>query len=475
MIRDAERTGSLPMYGKNTDKSELTTRSLRVDTLVKLRWLAVAGQGIALVVVYFGFGFDLPLATGLGLVAVSATINLALRAKLQPGDRLEGTAATVLLALDVMLLASLLFLTGGLANPFALLLLAPVTVSAATLSPRSTVSLAVLVAVLATLLAPFHLPLPWNTIDPPVLPPIYLAGIWVAILSTLVFSSTYAFRVAEEARQLAEALAAAELVLQREQHLNALDGLAAAAAHELGTPLGTIAVVARELEREISPDSPLAEDIALIRSQSDRCRDILLKLTTLTNDFDSYFARLPLSSLIEEVVSPFRGLGVEIVVREVFPNDADGEPVGARNPGIHYGLGNIVENAVDFARSRVDITVEWNDRTVTIIVTDDGPGFAPEVIDRIGEPYVTTRQKRSEGSALAADALGGRAVGGGLGLGFFIAKTLLKRSGATVEFANRRGPDGGAVVKIAWPRAALHGTGTPQQLSAASQRIPSEI
>ncbi|TPQ48731.1 two-component sensor histidine kinase [Prosthecomicrobium hirschii] len=434
------------MFPTTAELRESVSRSLRLSTLVTLRWLALAGQAAAILIVRYGLEFHLPLAGCFALIGISAALNLLLRFRFDPTHRLDGPYVTGLLAYDVLQLSGLLFLTGGLANPFALLLLAPVMVAAATMPPRSTMLLGAMVAGMSTLLGVFHWPLPWGPSEPPVLPPLYLAGIWMALVSTVVFSGTYAFRVAEEARQLAEALSATELVLQREKHLTALDGLAAAAAHELGTPLGTIAVVTRELEREIPQGSPIADDIALLRSQSERCREILQKLRTLATGMDAYYKRMALSSLIEEVVSPLREFGVEIAVTRIAR--AGVEPVGRRDPAILYGLGNIVENAVDFAKSRVEITAEWDQRQVALTIADDGPGFAPEIIDRIGEPYVTTREK----SAAERDS---DEVGGGLGLGFFIAKTLLKRSGARVACGNRKSPETGAVIRITWPRESL--------------------
>jgi two-component system sensor histidine kinase RegB len=241
---------------------------------------------------------------------------------------------------------------------------------------------------------------------------------------------------------MANALAATELVLAREQHLSQLDGLAAAAAHELGTPLATITVVATELARAIEKDSPLAEDITLLREQAQRCRQILGKLTELSAD-DKPFDRMPLSALLEEVVAPHRHFGVAINVAVTSHEAA--EPIGGRNPAILYGLGTLVENAVDFARATVQVAADWTSNDVLVTITDDGPGFAPEIMDRIGDPYVTSRRRRR----MNIDNEGG----GGLGLGFFIAKTLLERAGATLEFENRAAPDRGAIVRVHWGRS----------------------
>jgi two-component system sensor histidine kinase RegB len=293
-------------------------------------------------------------------------------------------------------------------------------------------------AVCATVLVFFHMPLPWASDDALTLPPIYMLGIWLSLLLAIGVISAYAWQVAEEARLLADALASTELVLAREQHLSQLDGLAAAAAHELGTPLSTIAVVVRELENALEPGSPHSEDIKLLREQAQRCREILGKLTQLSSS--GPFDRMKLSALIEDVVGPHRNFGVAIDV--VLPPDIALEPVGANNPGIVYGLGNLVENAVDFANSRVEVSARWSDEEVALTIADDGPGFAPEIMDRIGEPYVTTRGRRDNPERETS----------GLGLGFFIAKTLLERSGAALAFVNRPTPEHGAVVRIRWAR-----------------------
>ena len=293
----------------------LPHRRLKLDTLVRLRWLAVAGQTAALLVVNIGLGYPLPIGIAFFLVALSAWLNVFLKIYYPSPLRIsEGTAAFQL-AYDVLQMSGLLFLTGGLGNPFAFLLLAPVMVSATGLSAFNTIKLGVLATLCASLLAVFHLPLPWPGPEEFTLPLVYSIGVWIALVSSLGFMATYAFRVAEEARQLADALTATELVMAREQHLSALDGLATAAAHELGTPLATIYLVAKELTDELPADGEYAEDIALIRSQSERCREILQKLKSLSSDQDRTFQRMPVSQLMEEVAEPLRGFGAEISVK----------------------------------------------------------------------------------------------------------------------------------------------------------------
>ncbi len=414
-------------------------RNVRLDTLVRLRWLAVIGQTAAVLIVHYAFDFTLPLTACLLVIGLSAALNLALRLRFRPIERLEPDRAAWLLAFDIVQLALLLYLTGGVENPFVFLFLGPVLIAATALPPRMTLMLGALAAAWATALVFFHLPLPWVSDEPLTLPPMYLLGVWFSLLVALGVIGAYAWQIAEEARLLTDALAATELVLAHEQHLSQLDGLAAAAAHELGTPLSTIAVVVRELERAIEPTSPHAEDIKLLREQAQRCREILAKLTQLSASSEP-FDRSKLSTLIEEVVAPHRNFGVAIDV--VLPADRAAEPVGEHNPAIIYGLGNLVENAVDFARERVEIEARWSDSEVTISIADDGPGFAPEILDRIGEPYLTSRGRPAGGEGEVA----------GLGLGVFIAKTLLERSGAALSFANRAAPRHGATVRVHWRR-----------------------
>jgi two-component system sensor histidine kinase RegB len=419
-------------------------RSVRLDTLVRLRWLAVIGQTTAVLVVYWGLEFELPIWACLSVIALAAWLNVALRIRFPSLQRLEPDRAAWLLAFDTAELAVLLFFTGGLQNPFAFLFLGPVLISATALPPRMTLMLGGFAIACATLLIFVHGPLPWDD-DPPLeLPAVYVTGVWLSILLAIGFIGLHAWQITEDSRQLADALAATELVLAREQHLSQLDGLAAAAAHELGTPLATITLIAKELALAIKPDSEHAEDVRLLNEQAKRCRAILGKLTELSSG--DPFERMKLSTLMEEVVAPHRHFGIAISVA-LAACDLP-EPLGGRNLAILYGLGNLLENAVDFAHERVEVAASWSGHDVEVTITDDGPGFAPEIMDRIGEPYVTTHQSKrqnvdSEGSAVAS----------GLGLGLFIAKTLLERSGATLDFENRPRPDRGATVRVHWERS----------------------
>jgi two-component system sensor histidine kinase RegB len=409
---------------------------LRLDTMIRLRWLVVLGQSITLIGVHWGLGFEFPIFWALALVALTAATNLLLRFRYPRPHRLNEPASGILLAYDALQLTALLYLTGGVDNPFFAFYLAPLLISATALSPRTTFLIGALVIAMVTVLSFVYLPLPWYPNNSITFPLLYRASEWIAMFVQVSFIGLYTWKIANDSRQIADALAATELVLEREQHLSALDGLAAAAAHELGTPLATIALVGREIERSMPANAAYADDIRLLRQQTERCRAILARITSLGSG-DAPFDRMPLSQLIDEVVAPHRPFGTQIAV--LLPEERGAEPEIARNPGILYGLGNLIENAVDFAAKKVTVSADWNADKIEILIVDDGPGFADDVIDRIGEPYVSIRQRKADGL-------------GGLGLGIFIAKTLLERTGAALTIRNRPYPETGASVLVHWPR-----------------------
>nr|WP_314255983.1 ActS/PrrB/RegB family redox-sensitive histidine kinase [uncultured Devosia sp.] len=421
-----------------------TWRPLRLQTLVLLRWLAVGGQAFGVLFVAFGLGFQVPLVECFLLIGLSAGVNLWLVFHLGDSHQPTSRAAASQIVFDLLQLAGLLSLTGGLHNPFSLLLLAPVSVSASTLPQRVTIAIATLAVLLASILSIWHLPLPWEPGERIVFNRIYVIGIWVSIVCGVVFISAYTMRVAHDARQMADALAATELALSQKERLSALDGLAAAAAHELGTPLSTIALAAKEMRAEAEPGSDLADDVELIIAQAARCRAILAKLRNLGTEGGDPFAAVPLTDLLAEVARPHEGRGKAILF--YYEKSAGPPPVFPRGVGLLYGLGNLIENAADFARTTVRIEAAWDSDAVSVSITDDGPGFAPELMARLGEPYLTSRPRDPHGPDANKP--------GGLGLGVFIAKTLLERTGGRLAFENIA-PEGHARARIVWPRHAI--------------------
>lgn len=432
-----------------------------------MRWITIGGQTSTILVVNFVLHYSFPFVAALVTVAVSVLLNVFLTVRYPVSKQLGDAEAALHLCYDVLQLSVLLFLTGGLHNPFSFLIIAAAIISAAVLSVRTTVKLIVFLLFCVSILVFFHLPLPGHGVVQsstgifhPTFPGpygqhplshIYVFGIWSSLVVGMIFFSANVMRVAEEGRRMSNALMETQMALAREQRLSEVGGLAAAAAHELGTPLGTIALVAKELGREFPADSPNAEDVKLLLSQSERCREILARLTLRSADGGSpSLHRLPFMDLVE-MAARAQGRGdIDVTVdhdpgiakepgRRRERTEASAQPVAPHSFEIIHGLKNIIENAMDFARSRVSVKVGWSERRVVVEITDDGPGFPREILGALGEPYVSTRR----------DA-------GGMGLGVFIAKTLLERTGAEIEFGNRK--DGGAMIVIVWPRRlfALH-------------------
>ncbi len=417
------------------------SRHPRVDTLIRLRWLAISGQFAAVLATHFVLGFPLPFVMCLAAIFVSVWVNIGLRIRFHPTERLAEKPAAGQMAYDLVQLTVLLYLTGGLENPFSMLFLAPLMIAAVSLSARSAAALTLLVIVCATILTVYHLPLPWMPGETLHLPLLYRAATWGAIVLGASFAAAYTWRVSEEGRRLSDALLATELVLAREQHLSQLDGLAAAAAHELGTPLATIKLVARDLTKMFPPEGEVGADLALLMGEAERCAKILGRLASLgSEEPGDIIGRLSLRHLVEEVVQPQRDFGVVITI---VPEGDGAEPVCTRNAGVLYGLGNLVENAIDFAGSQVRIIVRWTDAVVAVVIADDGPGFAPDIVMSLGEPYLHTRANRRAKSDETS----------GLGLGLFIAKTLLERSRASVSMVNAVAPEVGARVTVLWQRS----------------------
>ena len=411
---------------------------IRLRTLILLRWITVCGQTTAILVTAVIADATLPLAQCLAVVAVSALVNLAAiwqrRGQLRLGDR----DAAIYIGYDLVQLSVLLFLTGGLLNPFSVLLLAPLTISATALSRKITATLTGLTITCISVLALWHYPLPAVGAGLEAASFTYNLGLWMALTLSAAIIASYVWRVAEEARRLSDAVAASQMALAREQRVSALGALAAAAAHELSTPLGTIAVAATEVRRDLPPDSPEALDIELIRDEAQRCREILAELarrpeaTGNGNAFDV----LPLAALVDEAAGPHRDPAVTIDV-SMTPRDASKPPMLPRSPELMHGVGNLLQNAIQYARRRVDVRGEWSRHEVRLAIIDDGPGFAPGLLQRLGEPYLSGRPAETAGK-------------GHMGLGIFIASTLLEREGAQLSFLNAG--HGGAQVMIRWPR-----------------------
>ncbi|MBL9051293.1 MAG: ActS/PrrB/RegB family redox-sensitive histidine kinase [Tabrizicola sp.] len=424
---------------------------VRLRTLILLRWMAIAGQATAILVASQIYRLDLPLGLCVLAIGTSILANLFLVMLFPENRRLTEAEAFLTLLFDLGQLAFLIFVTGGLTNPFAILVLAPVTISASVLRLRSTVALGALAILVVTLAMFWYLPLRFADGSALVVPRLFAFGFWLSIVIGILFLGLYSRRVSTEMRSMSEALLATQMALAREQKLTDLAGVVAAAAHELGTPLATIKLVSAELIEELADKPDLLEDVRLIRDQADRCRDILRDMGRAGKD-DLHLRQAPLSAVLREAAEPHvaRGKRVDFAFGPLRDGE-DQQPTIQRRPEIIHGLRNLVQNAVDFARSTVWVEGEWTARRITIRITDDGDGFPPSVIGRIGDPFV--RARRSDQDAAQRPGYEG------MGLGLFIAKTLLERSGAELSFVNATDPflapedrpeRSGAVVEAVW-------------------------
>lgn len=437
---------------------------VRLRTLVVLRWLALLGQTAAVVTAVFVLGYELPLPICALAIAASACFNIVAYFVHPTGTRLSERGTLMSLFFDLAQLVTMLMLTGGLDNPFAVLIIAPVTIAALALRLRFAMVLGGLALISIPLMAIINVPI--LRADGTVLevPEVYRAGFAAALVIGVSFIGLYTRRVMMETYAMSEALAATQLALAREQRLSAIGGIAAATAHELGTPLATIKLVAGELLSELEDHPDLSDDARLIRSEADRCAAILADLRDGARD-DSHVKYAPISAVIEEAARPHASRGKRLVIRvNGIPADEAGEeqPLVLRSPELIHGLRNAIQNAVDFARTTVWVDADHDGVALRLAVGDDGPGFSSDILPRLGEPYVTTRSRNSR--------RGVDMVYEGMGLGLFIARTLLERTGAALSFAN--GSDGrvargsaltdpelarppGAIIELLWPAHAL--------------------
>jgi two-component system sensor histidine kinase RegB len=422
---------------------------IRLRTITMLRWTAILGQLIAIIVAQNMYNLQLELGLCYLVIGASVIGNLVAIFHFPENKRLSETENLLMVVFDLLQLSFLLFLTGGLHNPFSLLILGPVTVSAAVMSLRSTVLLGFLALIIVSLLAQFHLPLRTEQGFILQIPQVFVFGNWVATVIALLFLSAYSWKTANEMHMMAEALQATHLALSREQKLTDIGGVVAAAAHELGTPLATIKLASSELMDELSDKPALAEDAALIREQADRCREILQSMGRAGKD-DLHLRKAPLSAVLEEAAEPHLNRGKDIVFEQNLETETP-QPEILRRPEIIHGLRNLVQNAVDFAHGTVWMETNWTDDLITIRIVDDGTGFPPHLIGRIGDPFMGRRKSEKERKA--------RPEYEGMGLGLFIAKTLLERSGAELHFSNgssllvrEQKLKRGAIIDVIWPR-----------------------
>ncbi|MGB3723244.1 MAG: ActS/PrrB/RegB family redox-sensitive histidine kinase [Pacificimonas sp.] len=415
------------MQGATPLPETLGLPGVRVRTLIVIRWMAIAGQALTLGFVAFGLGYDLNLLACGAAILASIILNLSLAFLYERKARLVGAEALLHLGFDLVQLGVLLFLTGGIGNPFVILMIVPVVISATLLSQRATYVLMALAVLVLIPLWNWARPLPWEGTAPQ-LPPTLQVATFTALAFTLVFIALYVLRVSLEARRWQQALVTTQAVLERETKMSALGALAAAAAHELGGPLGTITLIAKDLENELSGDPDFGPDVELLVREAERCRAIMTGIAQ-RSEADAPFPDLPLETLLHEIAASFADARVPVRVAP----PAEPLPVVPRTPELRHGILNLVDNAVRHAGSEVVLAATADTDQLAVHVEDDGSGFGADVLPHLGEPYLGPS----------------RSTSGGTGLGVFIATTLLERTGARVRFRNRKA--GGARVEISWP------------------------
>ena len=412
-----------------------TKENLNLDknTLTILRYIAIFGQFIAVNIVFFYLNLSFPIVESYLVIFLGFLTNLFLQFRVKV-NQLKDTYASFFLLYDLMQLSILLYFTGGILNPFSILLIIPAIVSSTFLSMGTTIILGVLTSFMLFILTYLHLPLPGMDTNIFNVPNFYKLGILLSILIGLVFLSYFGIRFSGESKKRSEALNKLQEVIAKEYELESLGGQAAAAAHSLGTPLATISVVAKELKKEIGDNKEISKDIDLLISQIKRCSEILKKISKKQIEEDSFLSLIKLEDLIEEIINSFKETSSKQIDLNV---EGDKNKIDIhRTPEIIYGLRNFLGNAVKFSRSKVKIILKSDEKKIEIKINDDGPGIPEDIIEKIGEPYIKSKSKELSSNS-------------GLGLGTFLGKTLLERKNAKLIF-KKNDELGGASVLISW-------------------------
>ncbi len=413
-----------------------TKENLNLDksTLTILRYIAIFGQFIAVNLVFFYLDLKFPIKESYVVIFIGLLTNLFLQFRVKV-NQLKDTYASLFLLYDLFQLSALLYLTGGILNPFSILMIIPTIVSSTFLSMGTTIILGLITSLLLFVISFTHLPLPGLDSNIFSVPNYYTIGILISILIGLIFLSYFGIRFAGETKKRSEALNKLQEVISKEYELESLGGQAAAAAHSLGTPLATISVVAKELKKEIGNEKEYSKDIDLLISQTKRCSEILKKISKKQIEEDNFLSSIKFEDLLQEIIDSFKETSskhIDLVV------DNDENKIAIRRtPEIIYGLRNFVGNAVKFSKSKVRISLKSDKSIIEIKINDDGPGIPEDIIQKIGEPYIKSKSKELSSNS-------------GLGLGSFLGKTLLERQGAKLIFS-RNSELGGALVILTWP------------------------
>ena len=410
---------------------------LEKSTVVILRWIALIGQLITIYVVHFVINFDLPIILCSITIFFGGLTNIFIQFNFKK-NQLSNTESTILLFYDVIQLSVLIFLTGGVTNPFIIFLIVPAIISSTLLNLSSTIFLSIITILSMILLTFNHLDLPGSGDLHFHVPDYYVYSIPTALIVVLIFLNYFGFRFGYDARKRGNALSKLEIVLAKEQELESIGHQAAAAAHSLGTPLSTITVIAKELKKDSGINSEFNKDLDILIQQSKKCGDILKKISQNKIVDDEYVLNISLQDLLFEISKSFEEISKN-KIKLNFSEDSQKIPI-KRSPEITYGIRNFVGNAVKFANKKIEIDLLNDNINTTIRISDDGPGFPGDIANIIGEPYIASKSKKLKSKA-------------GLGLGTFIGKTLLERKKAIIEFS--QSSLGGALVEISWKNSDL--------------------
>lgn len=434
---------------------------LRLHTLLLIRWIALIGQFITILTIKFALSLDFPFWHTLAIIFLSAFVNILAVVQRSGKTRLHENEATIFLGFDLLQLSCLVYLTGGIENPFLILILAPVTISASLLGLRSVIILSFMAILAVSFLDYDHFPLPMppNT-DMSLFTqhPYYRVGVWAAMMISILFIAAYSYSMARESRRMINALSETQMALAREQKLSDVGMISAALAHELGTPLGTIAVLSREIQRDLAADHPLQEDLCVMRQEINRCRTILNQMSRNPQTDKTPYVPLTLQALIDSAARNHLAPPIDLIVKDLTGSEGDSQFLFPHRPDLIHGLGALLQNALQYANAQVRVVAYRKDPHLSLIVADDGPGFAPEILNHLGEPYLSSRTH----------------LDNHMGLGVFIAKILLERSQAHLDFYNYSqeidtttpplSPLTGAHIKITWHLKDLETDFAPKNL-----------
>lgn len=404
---------------------EVFSNNILLSNLIKIRWIAIIGQILTILIVFYGFEISIPIVSCLLVVFISSVINTYSYFTNYDDSHLSYKEAFYFLLFDTIQLCILLYLTGGIYNPFSLLLIAPLVISAAYLPIVYSILLLFLTIFCVILISNFYFVIDWN--EAFFVPKIFQYGLTLSLIISLIFISVYVYLFANSSRKISDALIKTRSALADQKKISEIGSLSAAAVHELSTPLNTIFLILDDLQEELSlkENNYIKNEINLLKSQAQRCKKILLTLSKNPEDLkDSFLDKTTISNLININFNKFNDRDIKLKINIISNKD---EPLVIFKDELVYCIGNIIQNAIQHANLNVIANISWTDSEFIININDDGSGFKNEILDQIGKPYISKKKK-------------------GMGLGIFIAKNLIENIGGSIKFKNI--VNGGASVEI---------------------------